>query len=126
MESIESDITNNDYGGLSTRQARRQLAKDKYETSKEAAEIRVLAQAAVLKKLVRESVLFKLISDWFEFRPKKSQPERGHKDCSRTEHRGSCLSKQSWKKCLKCAVLPPIQLTAEVLRLFCRASRLKN
>lgn len=51
MESIESDIVQNDYDGLTTRDARRQFAKDCYETSKDAAEIRSLAQAALLKKV---------------------------------------------------------------------------
>lgn len=51
MESIESDIVDQDYDGLATRQARRRLAKDRYEEEKEAAEIRALTQAAAVKKV---------------------------------------------------------------------------
>ena len=51
MESIESDIAHNDYNGLATREARRKLAKDRYEAAKEATELRALTHAALIKKV---------------------------------------------------------------------------
>ena len=57
MDSIDSEIVHNDYDGLSTRDARRRLAKHKYEESKEATELRFLAQAALLKKVGSSQLL---------------------------------------------------------------------
>eukprot|EP00210_Caulerpa_lentillifera_P004645 g4430.t1 len=54
MESIESEITQQDYQGLKTRELRRKFAKDQYENSKEAAELRSLGQATAIRKTQQE------------------------------------------------------------------------
>ncbi|GMH32881.1 hypothetical protein BSKO_00715 [Bryopsis sp. KO-2023] len=54
MDSVDEEIVNEDYGGLQNRDARKRLARDKYFENREAAEIRELATAAVVRKVEEE------------------------------------------------------------------------
>lgn len=51
MESIETEVAEQDYDGLGTRELRRKFAKEQYENSKHAAEIRSLGQATAIRKV---------------------------------------------------------------------------
>jgi len=50
MESIEAELIDVEYGGLSTREDKRRLQKHLYEATKEDAEILSLARAVAARK----------------------------------------------------------------------------